>query len=366
MRLKSGDPFVASRGAEEAVALTNAGIDVDVVPGVSAALAAPAAAGIPLMLRQLSVTATFVDGNDDDEHAEPPDWAALARLGGTLVILTGRGRIKRTAAALIAGGRDPGTPVAAISAAARDTQQVLRGTLAAASRSFAPAGDLRRRPRRRTRPMHIPDGFLTGEAAPLGTATAVAGLAVCLRGARRSMREKDLPLAGLAAAFFLVAEAPMVPITVGTQGHLLGGALAVVLLGPWAGALTIAVVCAIQALVLGDGGITTLGLTITNLALVPAFVGYPLLLALRRPLGRSRSPRGDRRGQRAARGDDLPRRGRARRRGGDRPHRDRGLDPRLLRGDRGDRSRLTFLIVRALLAVRPDLVRAARRSGCIA
>ncbi len=130
--------------------------------------------------------------------------------------------------------------------------------------------------------MHIPDGFLTGEAALLGTATAVAGIAVCLRGARRSMRERDLPLAGLAAAFFLVAEAPMVPITVGTQGHLLGGALAVVLLGPWAGALTIAVVCAIQALVLGDGGITTLGLTITNLALVPAFVGYPLLLALRR------------------------------------------------------------------------------------
>jgi cobalt/nickel transport system permease protein len=133
--------------------------------------------------------------------------------------------------------------------------------------------------------MHIPDGFLTGEAAALGTATAVAGLSVCLRGARRSMREKELPLAGLAAAFFLVAEAPMVPITVGTQGHLLGGAIAVVLLGPWAGALTIAVVCAIQALVLGDGGITTLGLTITNLALVPAFVGYPLLLALRRPLG---------------------------------------------------------------------------------
>jgi cobalt/nickel transport system permease protein len=132
--------------------------------------------------------------------------------------------------------------------------------------------------------VHIPDGFLTGEAALLGTATAVAGLAVCLRGARSGLRERDLPLAGLAAAFFLVAEAPMVPITVGTQGHLLGGMLAVALLGPWAGALTIAVVCAIQALVLGDGGLTTLGLTITNLALVPAFVGYPLLLALRRVL----------------------------------------------------------------------------------
>ena len=249
---------------------------------MSAALAAPAAAGIPLMLRQLSVTATFVDGNDDDEHAEPPDWDALARLGGTLVILTGRGRIRRTAAALIAGGRDPRRPSPPSAPPRAPTQQRAARHARRASRTAAAARDLRRRPRRRARPMHIPDGFLTGEAALLGTATAVAGLAVCLRGARRSMREHDLPLAGLAAAFFLVAEAPMVPITVGTQGHLLGGALAVALLGPWAGALTIAVVCAIQALVLGDGGITTLGLTITNLALVPAFVGYPLLLALRR------------------------------------------------------------------------------------
>jgi cobalt/nickel transport system permease protein len=132
--------------------------------------------------------------------------------------------------------------------------------------------------------MHIPDGFLTAEAAALGALTGAAGVAVCLRGARRSMRERDLPVAGLAAAFFLVGDAPMVPITIGTQGHLLGGTLAVALLGPWLGGLTIAVVCAIQALVLGDGGITTLGLTVTNLALVPAFVGYPLLLALRRVL----------------------------------------------------------------------------------
>jgi len=131
VRLKSGDPFVASRGGEEAVALQEAGIAVAVIPGVSSALAAPAAAGIPLMLRQGSVTATFVDGNDDDEHAEPPDWNALAALGGTLVVLTGRGRIRRIAAALIEGGRAPDTPIAAISAAARPEQQVLRGTLAA-------------------------------------------------------------------------------------------------------------------------------------------------------------------------------------------------------------------------------------------
>jgi cobalt/nickel transport system permease protein len=132
--------------------------------------------------------------------------------------------------------------------------------------------------------MHIPDGFLTGEAAAVGAVTGTAGLAVCLRQVGRSGRERDLPLAGLAAAFFLVGDAPMVPVTVGTEGHLLGGTLAVALLGPWLGGLTIAVVCALQALVLGDGGISTLGLTVTNLALVPAFVGYPLLLALRRAL----------------------------------------------------------------------------------
>ena len=155
VRLKSGDPFVASRGAEEAVALQRAGIDVRVVPGVSAALAAPAAAGIPLMLRQLSVTATVVDGNDDAEHAEPPDWPALARLGGTLVILTGRGRIRRTAAALIAGGRDPDTPIAAVSAAGRPEQRVLRGTL-----SSLPA------------PLPPPVTFVVGPAAALDLCTS--------------------------------------------------------------------------------------------------------------------------------------------------------------------------------------------------
>jgi cobalt/nickel transport system permease protein len=209
--------------------------------------------------------------------------------------------------------------------------------------------------------MHIPDGFLTGEAALLGTATAVAGLAVCLRGAARGMRERDLPLAGLAAAFFLVAEAPMVPVTVGTQGHLLGGALAVALLGPWAGALTIAVVCAIQALVLGDGGITTLGLTITNLALVPAFVGYPLLLALRRVL-----PLAVACGILAAVSVLLAALifvfelevGAAVRI-------DRTAIAVSLLGSyaviAGVEALLTFAIVRALLAVRPDLVRAAPR-----
>lgn len=132
--------------------------------------------------------------------------------------------------------------------------------------------------------MHIPEGFLTGEAAALGAVTAAVGIGVCLRGAARTAREKDLPVAGLAAAFFVVGEAPFIPVTIGTNAHLLGGALAVALLGPYLGALTITTVCIIQALVFGSGGITTLGATITVLALVPAFIGYPLLVALRKPL----------------------------------------------------------------------------------
>ena len=129
--------------------------------------------------------------------------------------------------------------------------------------------------------MHIPDGFLSGEAAALGGVVAPP-VSRCASAAQAPRGERDLPVAGLAGAFFLVGDAPMFPITVGTQGHLLGGTLAVALLGPWLGAITIAVVCVVQALALGDGGITTLGLNIVNLALVPAFVGYPVLLALRR------------------------------------------------------------------------------------
>jgi cobalt/nickel transport system permease protein len=130
--------------------------------------------------------------------------------------------------------------------------------------------------------LHIPDGFLTGGAAAAGAVAGGGALAYCIHRAGAEGRERDLPMAGLAAAFFLVADAPFFPIAVGTDGHLLGGTLAVALLGPWLGAVTMAVVTVLQALVFGDGGITTLGLNIFNLAVLPAFLGYPLILALRR------------------------------------------------------------------------------------
>lgn len=126
VRLKSGDPFVVSRGSEEAVALAYAGVDVEVVPGVSAAVAAPAAAGIPVMIRQRSRTLTVVAGNDGVDEV---DWDAVARLGGTVVLLTGRAVLRRVLAALRASGMPPDTPVAAISAATHPSQRTVRGTL---------------------------------------------------------------------------------------------------------------------------------------------------------------------------------------------------------------------------------------------
>jgi len=136
VRLKAGDPFVVSRGGEEAVALARAGVAVDVVPGISAAVAAPAAAGIPVMVRQLSRTLTVVSGSDDVDEV---DWEAVARLGGTLVLLTGRAALSRVVAALRAAGMAPETPVAAISAANRPHQRTVRGTLAQPPSARLPA-----------------------------------------------------------------------------------------------------------------------------------------------------------------------------------------------------------------------------------
>jgi cobalt/nickel transport system permease protein len=134
--------------------------------------------------------------------------------------------------------------------------------------------------------VHIPDGFVSTPVAVAGAAVAVAGLTICVRRAGRDGTERQLPLAGLVAAFFLVVGAPIIPIAVGTSGHLLGGTLAVALLGPWLGPVVITVVTVAQALFLGDGGVSALGVNVVNLALVPAAVGYPLLLGLRRVLPR--------------------------------------------------------------------------------
>ena len=130
VRLKGGDPFVFARGAEEAMALARAGIDFEVVPGVTSAVAAPSSAGIPVTLRGHSAWVTVVTGHEDPAKGEPEvDWEALGALGGTLVVLMGVKRWPEIAARLVAGGRDPQTPAAAVQWGSRPEQQTVRGTL---------------------------------------------------------------------------------------------------------------------------------------------------------------------------------------------------------------------------------------------
>jgi len=114
VRLKGGDPFVFGRGGEEGEALRAAGVEFEVVPGVTAGVAATAYAGIPVTHRDDASAVAFVTGHEDPEKEETAlDWEALARFPGTLVFYMGVKRLAENAAALIAVGRDPGEPAAA-------------------------------------------------------------------------------------------------------------------------------------------------------------------------------------------------------------------------------------------------------------
>ncbi|HEX7094653.1 MAG TPA: uroporphyrinogen-III C-methyltransferase, partial [Acidimicrobiales bacterium] len=129
VRLKSGDPHVFGRAAEELDALIAAGVAVEVVPGVSSAIAAPAAAGIPLTTRRASSGFTVITAHQDPANDRKLDWDALARAGTTLVVLMGAARARAVAERLMAGGMAPHTPVAVVVDATRDTQEVTRTTL---------------------------------------------------------------------------------------------------------------------------------------------------------------------------------------------------------------------------------------------
>jgi uroporphyrinogen III methyltransferase/synthase len=136
VRLKGGDPFVFARGGEEAAALEEAGVPFEVVPGITSAIAVPAYAGIPLTLRHSSTSFTVVTGHEDPAAGDDGsvDWRAVARVGGTLVILMGVARIARIAEELIAGGLDPATPAAAVRWGTRPEQETVRATLGTIAR----------------------------------------------------------------------------------------------------------------------------------------------------------------------------------------------------------------------------------------
>ena len=131
VRLKGGDPFVFARGGEEAAALAAAGVPFEIVPGITSAIAVPAYAGIPVTLRHSSTSVTIVTGHEEPGAGEEGtvDWQAVARVGGTIVVLMGVARIGRIAEALMAGGRSPDTPVAAVQWGTRPEQRTVRATL---------------------------------------------------------------------------------------------------------------------------------------------------------------------------------------------------------------------------------------------
>src|SRR6187200_1780180 len=136
--------------------------------------------------------------------------------------------------------------------------------------------------------MHIPDGFIDGPVSLLAGAVAIAGIALCLRSTSRTLDERQVPVVGLVAAFVFAAQMLNFPVASGTSGHLMGGVLAAVLVGPRLGVLAVTVVLVVQTLLFADGGISALGLNVVNMALVPAVVGYAIFWTARRVLPRSR------------------------------------------------------------------------------
>ncbi len=137
--------------------------------------------------------------------------------------------------------------------------------------------------------MHIPDGFIDGTTSAGVAVVAAGGLGASLRRAGEVLDERRVPLAGLMAAFVFAVQMLNFPVASGTSGHLLGGALAAVLVGPAVGAVCVSVVLAVQALLFADGGLSALGLNVLNMALLTAFGGYAVFVVVRRLLPRASS-----------------------------------------------------------------------------
>lgn len=136
--------------------------------------------------------------------------------------------------------------------------------------------------------MHIPDGFINASTSLAAGVVSAGGVGVALKKASDTMEEKQAPLAGLVAAFVFAAQMLNFPVALGTSGHLLGGVLATVLVGPWAGVICIALVLFVQALFFADGGLSALGLNVLNMALIGGLGGYAVFLAIRGLLPKTR------------------------------------------------------------------------------
>ncbi|MCL4862526.1 MAG: energy-coupling factor ABC transporter permease, partial [Caldilineaceae bacterium] len=122
--------------------------------------------------------------------------------------------------------------------------------------------------------LHIPDGFLSTPVALAGWLLAVLVVSYALRQTRDQLGDRQVPLLGVMAAFIFAAQAINFPVAGGTSGHLLGGALAAIVLGPWAAVLVMTAVVGLQALLFQDGGLLVMGWNIINMGVLTAFTGY--------------------------------------------------------------------------------------------
>ncbi|MDQ0934849.1 energy-coupling factor ABC transporter permease [Streptomyces turgidiscabies] len=136
--------------------------------------------------------------------------------------------------------------------------------------------------------MHVPDGFINAPVSVAAGVVAAGAVAVSLRGARRELDERIAPLAGLVAAFIFAVQMLNFPVAAGTSGHLLGGALAAILVGPYTGVLCVSVVLLMQGILFADGGLTALGVNITVMAVVTTVVAYAVFRGLVKVLPRTR------------------------------------------------------------------------------
>ncbi len=140
LRLKGGDPFVFGRGGEEAQTLVQHGVPIRIIPGITAGIGGLAYAGVPVTHRDVNQSVTFVTGHDQSGQTPSAlDWAAIAKGSQVIVVYMGMKHIARIASQLIDGGRDPNDPVAVVTTATMDSQQVLETTLARAADDIARA-----------------------------------------------------------------------------------------------------------------------------------------------------------------------------------------------------------------------------------
>jgi cobalt/nickel transport system permease protein len=135
--------------------------------------------------------------------------------------------------------------------------------------------------------LHIGNGIINGPVSAAFAGVAALAVAFCVTRAGRDLDDRLAPMAGLVAAFVFAVQMLNFPVLPGVSGHLLGGALAALLVGPWVGALCVAVVLVVQGLVFADGGVTAIGLNVTNMALVGTAAAYAIIAVLLRVLPRT-------------------------------------------------------------------------------